>query len=127
MLQKMKELAEPFGTVFISVFNKKVFQDYLPKYYEKIKPSIGHIISSEKNHKTGTLRTKWGVYSRWFDENELKDLFYEASKVPSFSKLANVEIKSGDTLPLFPNDSDYLSLEDQNEVRKRAIIGTVEL
>ena len=127
MLRKMKEFAEPHGTIFVSVFNKNVFMEFLPKYYKKIEPSIGPIISSEKNHEKATLKTRWGVYSRWFDENELRDLFDAASKAPSFLKLSNVEIKSGDVLPLFPNDSDYLTIEDQKEIRKRAIIATVEL
>lgn len=127
MLRKMCEFAKPHGTILVSVFNKDVFLEYLPKYYEKIEPSIGEIISSEKERELATLRTKWGVYSRWFHEMELRNLFIEASRVAPFGKLADVEIKSGDKLPLFAKDTDYLSREVQKAVRRRGIIATVEL
>ena len=127
MLQKMKEFVEPHGTIFVSVFNKNAFMEYLPKYYKKIEPSIGPIISSKENHEKGILKTKWGVYSRWFSEEELRDLFFEASKTPFYKELSNVQIKSGDALPLFPDDTDYLSLEEQKSVRKRALIATLDV
>lgn len=127
MLQKMKEFAEPHGTIVVSVFNKNTFMEYLPKYYKKIEPSIGRIISSEENHKMATLKTEWGVYSRWFDEEELKDLFTDASKTPYHTKLANVVIRSGDMLPIFPEDTDYLELEEQKKVRKRAIVAILDI
>jgi len=38
-----------------------------------------------------------------------------------------VQIKSGDALPLFPDDTDYLSLEEQKSVRKRALIATLDV
>jgi ubiquinone/menaquinone biosynthesis C-methylase UbiE len=127
MLQKMKEFVEPHGTIFVSVFNKNAFMEYLPKYYKKIEPSIGPIVSSRENHEKAILKTKWGVYSRWFNEEELKELFLEASKIPFYKELSNVQIKSGDALPLFPDDTDYLSMEEQKSVRKRAIIATLDV
>jgi ubiquinone/menaquinone biosynthesis C-methylase UbiE len=127
MLQRMRDLVKPHGTMLVSVFNKSTFLEYFPKYYKKIEPTIGPIISSEENHKKGILKTKWGIYSCWFGEEELRKLFLEASKTPSYNELANVQIKSGDALPIFPDDADYLSVEEQKSVRKRAIIATLDI
>lgn len=127
LLQKMKDLAKPHGTIFISVFNKSKFIKYFREYYQRITGSIGKIISTEIEHNQGTLRTDWGIFSHWLTKSELMDLFMDASKRNSYSELANVKIESGSELPLFDKYFEYLSKENQEEVRERAIIATLEI
>jgi len=58
------------------------------------------------------LKIKWGVYSRWFSEEELRDLFFEASKSP-FIRNYQISNKKQKCVISIPDNTDYLSLEEQ--------------
>jgi hypothetical protein len=57
-----------------------------------------------------------GVYSRWFDEEELKGLFVDAG-------IENFIVLNGHNLKDFPDFQGYVDLGSQDIYRKRALIG----
>jgi len=126
LLKKMYKWAQPHGIIFVSVFNRGVFHHYFEPYYLGIEETIGPIHRDEESLEKAILKTKWGVYSRWFDRKALRDLFRDAG-------IRNVDIRSGSGLrsglPLFrkKKETDYLNTNDQKLVRERAIFATVKI
>jgi uncharacterized protein YbaR (Trm112 family)/ubiquinone/menaquinone biosynthesis C-methylase UbiE len=124
LIKKMSQWAQPNGILFVSVFNRAVFQHYLNPYYKEIESTIGPIIHDEKALDEAILKTKWGVYSRWFDKKRLRELFREAG-------IKKVCIRTGGGfrrgLPLFTEEPNYLHKNIQKKVRERAIVGIVKI
>jgi SAM-dependent methyltransferase len=120
LVKKMMELVKPYGTILISAFHKDVFSEFIPKYYQKIIPSIGKITFIDK--EKGTLKTKKGVFSHWFSPEEIKNILRDANINKN-----KITIKTGNDLPLFRKDVDYVSLGDQEDIRKRAIFAIIDV
>lgn len=110
MLKKAKEIASPNGMVFVSVFNKEVFEEQAKPYYEDIKKSVGQPIYFGE----GIFLSNKGVFSVWFDKKQLKKLFKKAG-------INDVYIFHDDSLPIFEG-LRILPEEIQKKYRKRTII-----
>src|SRR5207245_5690769 len=80
LLQSMKKLALPHGTIIVSVFNKKLFKDFgLKTYYEReVKQTVVEIINSKQDEENDILRTNRGVYSKWFSKDDLAQVYRKA-------------------------------------------------
>lgn len=126
LLKKMKEFAQPKGTVVLSVFNKSVFDHYIEPYYQMIKDSIGELSNVDKKEKT--ITTEYGVYSRWLDEEEIFYLFKQAGY-----RLKKVKVRVGTEdsrkggMPKFPKDYLYVPKAAQTAARERGIIATADI
>ncbi len=111
MLKKAKELASPNGIVFVSVFNKEYFEEQAESYYNSIRASVGRIAYC----KDGVFFSDKGVFSLWFDADQLRRLFRMAG-------MENVTVLLGKDLKIFPQYDEYVTVKDQEEYKKRAII-----
>ena len=111
MLKKAKEFASPNGIVFVSVFNKEFFKEQAESYYNSIKASVGRIAYCNN----GVFLSDKGVFSVWFEANQLKRLFKLAG-------MENVTVLDEQELKVFPEYSQYISIQDQKKYKKRAII-----
>ena len=122
LVKKMMGLVQPHGTVLISAFHHKAFKEFIPKYYQKITGSIGRLSSTPDDIDKFTLKTKKGVFSHWFSVDEIKKILIDAKVEED-----KIKIITGDDLPLFKKDEDYLSIGDQKNIRKRAIFAIIEI
>lgn len=123
LLESMKRLALPHGTIIISVFNKKLFKDFGLKtfYGREVKQTVGEIINSKQDEDNSILRTKKGVYSKWFSKDDLEQLFKKAG-------ISNYKIMDENSLRPIRGYEKYLKDEEQrNDVFPRAIVGLVEV
>ena len=123
MLKSMKKLAEPSGTIIVSVFNKKLFKDFgLKKFYgREVKRTVGEILTTKEDEENAILRTSKGVYSKWFSKDDLEDLFSKAG-------ITNYEIMDEKSLKSIDGYKEYLKIEEQQrDVFPRAIIGIAEI
>ena len=123
LLKSMKRLALPHGTIIVSVFNKKLFKDFGLKtfYGREVKQTVGEIINSKQDENNSILRTKNGIYSKWFSKNDLEQLFKKA-------KISNYQIMDANSLQPIIGYEQYLKVEEQrNDVFPRAIVGLVEV
>jgi len=111
MLRKAKEFASPNGIVFVSVFNKEFFKEQAEGYYTSIKASVGRIAYCND----GVFLSDKGVFSVWFEANQLKRLFKLAG-------MENVTVLDGQELKVFPEYDQYVPIQDQKKYKKRAII-----
>lgn len=111
MLEKAKEFASPNGTVFVSVFNEKSFDEQAETYYRSIEASVGKIAYC----KNGVFLSDRGVVSLWFDADQVKRLFEKAG-------MRRLEILSNEDLETFPEYDRYIEVTDQKRFKKRAII-----
>ena len=119
----MKNLAQPYGTIIVSVFNKKLFKSFGLKtfYGREVKKTVGDIVTSKEDEDNFILRTTKGVYSKWFSKGELEGLFKEAG-------LTNYSIMDEDSLSPISGYEQYLKKEEQvGEVFPRAILGLAEI
>jgi uncharacterized protein YbaR (Trm112 family) len=112
MLKKAWQLVFPEGLLIVSVFNREVFDEQALPYYFGIKKSVGNKVYL----KDGTFLSSKGVYSRWFQEEELKSLFVDAN-------IKDFTILSGRGFKGFSDFQGYLNLESQNIYKRRALIG----
>jgi len=113
MLEKAKELASPNGIVFVSVFNRDAFDEQAESYYRSIEASVGKIAYC----KNGVFLSDRGVFSVWFYDDRLRDLFKKAG-------MNNAEVLSGKDLQPYEEYKNYIGTEEQKEFKKRAIIAT---
>jgi SAM-dependent methyltransferase/uncharacterized protein YbaR (Trm112 family) len=123
LLESMKKLALPHGTIIVSVFNKKLFKDFGLKtfYGREVKQTVGEIINSKQDENNSILRTKKGIYSKWFSEDDLEQLFKKA-------KISNYKIMNENSLQPVTGYEQYLKIEEQcKEVFPRAIVGIAEV
>ncbi|MDE1766357.1 MAG: methyltransferase domain-containing protein [Thaumarchaeota archaeon] len=123
LLKSMKNLAQPHGTIMVSVFNKKLFKSFGLKtfYGREVKKTVGDIVTSKEDEDNSILRTTKGVYSKWFSKEELEGLFNEAG-------LTNYSIMDEDSLSPISGYERYLKKEEQaREVFPRAILGLAEI
>jgi len=123
MLKSMKKLAEPSGTILVSVFNKKLFKDFgLKKFYgREVKRTVGEILTTKEDEDNAILRTSKGVYSKWFSKDDLENLFSKA-------EITNYEITDEKSLRSIDGYEGYLKIEEQHkDVFPRAIIGMAEI
>lgn len=126
LLKKMKEFAQPKGTIVLSVFNKRVFDEYVDPYYKMIKKSIGELKKVDRTEKS--ITTDLEVYSRWMDEEEVSRLFREAGY-----NLKKVQIRAGikdpekGGMPEYPKNHTYVPKTAQKAARERGIIATAEI
>ncbi|MGI0027968.1 MAG: hypothetical protein ACREAD_09045 [Nitrosopumilaceae archaeon] len=123
LLESMKKLALPHGTIIVSVFNKKLFKDFGLKtfYGREVKQTVGEIINSKQDVNNSILRTKKGVYSKWFSKDDLEQLFKKA-------KISNYKIMDENSLQPIIGYEQYLKIEEQrNDVFPRAIIGIAQI
>ncbi|MGH2850561.1 MAG: hypothetical protein ACRDLP_08100, partial [Solirubrobacteraceae bacterium] len=123
LLESMKKLALPHGTIIVSVFNKKLFKDFGLKtfYGREVKQTVGEITSSKQDKNNSILRTKNGVYSKWFSKDDLEQLFQKA-------KISNYKIMDKNSLQPIIGYEQYLKIEEQHkDVFPRAIVGIAEV
>lgn len=123
LLESMKKLALPHGTIIVSVFNKKLFKDFGLKtfYGREVKQTVGEIITSKQDENNSILRTKNGVYSKWFSKDDLEQLFKKA-------KISNYKIMDENSLQPITGYEQYLKVEEQHkDVFPRAIVGLAEI
>ena len=123
LLESMKKLALPHGTIIVSVFNKKLFKDFGLKtfYGREVKQTVGEIITSKQDENNSILRTKNGIYSKWFSKDDLEQLFKKA-------KISNYKIMDEDSLKPITGYEQYLKVEEQHkDVFPRAIVGLAEI
>jgi len=123
LLESMKKLALPHGTIIVSVFNKKLFKDFGLKtfYGREVKQTVGEIINSKQDENNSILRTKKGVYSKWFSKDDLEQLFRKA-------KISNYKIMDENSLQPITGYEQYLKAEEQRKhVFPRAIVGLAEV
>jgi SAM-dependent methyltransferase/uncharacterized protein YbaR (Trm112 family) len=123
LLESMKKLALSHGTIIISVFNKKLFKDFGLKtfYGREVKQTVGEIITSKQDENNSILRTKNGVYSKWFSKDDLEQLFKKA-------KISNYKIMDENSLQPITGYEQYLKVEEQyKDVFPRAIVGLAEI
>jgi SAM-dependent methyltransferase/uncharacterized protein YbaR (Trm112 family) len=123
LLESMKSLALPHGTIIVSVFNKKLFKDFGLKtfYGREVKQTVGEIINSKQDEDNSILRTTKGVYSKWFSEHDLEQLFKKA-------KISNYRIMDENSLQPVTGYEQYLKVEEQcKDVFPRAIVGLAEV
>src|SRR5256885_13473690 len=123
LLESMKKLALPHGTIIVSVFNKKLFKDFGLKtfYGREVKQTVGEIINSKQDENNSILRTKKGVYSKWFSKDDLEQLFKKA-------KISNYKIMDENSLQPITGYEQYLKVEEQHkDVFPRAIVGLAEI
>jgi len=119
----MKKLALPHGTIIVSVFNKKLFKDFGLKtfYGREVKQTVGEIINSKQDENNSILRTKNGIYSKWFSKDDLEQLFKKA-------KIYNYKIMDENSLQPITGYEQYLKVEEQHkDVFPRAIVGLAEV
>ena len=112
MLRRAWQLTFPKGLLLVSVFSRKVFHTQAMPYYSSIKKSVGKGTYLE----SGAFLSSKGVYSRWFEEEELSKLFIDAN-------IKDFRTFNGHNLKDFPDFQGYIDLESQNEYKKRALIG----
>ncbi|HYL66307.1 MAG TPA: hypothetical protein VEU72_04060 [Nitrosopumilaceae archaeon] len=123
LLEAMKKLALPYGTIIVSVFNKKLFKDFGLKtfYGREVKQTVGEIINSKQDQNNSILRTTKGVYSKWFSKDDLEQLFKKA-------KISNYKIMDENSLQPVTGYEQYLKTEEQRRnVFPRAIIGLAQV
>jgi len=123
LLESMKKLALPHGTIIVSVFNKKLFKDFGLKtfYGREVKQTVGEIITSKQDENNSVLRTKNGIYSKWFSKDDLEQLFKKA-------KLYNYKIMDENSLQPITGYEQYLKVDEQRkDVFPRAIVGIAEV
>ncbi len=123
MLKSMKDLADPHGTIIVSVFNKKLFKDFgLQKFYgREVKGTVGEIINTKNDIENAVLRTSKGVYSKWFSKKDLESLLQKAG-ITRFTIMDEYTIKP------ISGFEEYLDIgEQKNEVFPRAIIAVAEI
>jgi SAM-dependent methyltransferase/uncharacterized protein YbaR (Trm112 family) len=123
LLESMKKLALPHGTIIVSVFNKKLFKDFGLKtfYGREVKQTVGEIITSKQDENNSILRTKNGIYSKWFSKDDLEQLFKKA-------KISNYKIMDENSLQPITGYEQYLKAEEQHkDVFPRAIVGLAEV
>ena len=123
LLESMKRLALPHGTIIVSVFNKKLFKDFGLKtfYGREVKQTVGEIINSKQDEDNSILRTKKGIYSKWFSKDDLEQLFRKA-------KISNYKIMDENSLQPITGYEQYLKAEEQRkDVFPRAIVGLAEV
>ncbi len=119
----MKRLALPHGTIIISVFNKKLFKDFgLRTFYgREVKQTVGEIINSKQDEENSIVRTKKGVYSKWFSKDDLEQIFRKA-------RISNYKIMDEKSLQPVTGYEKYLKLgEQRKDVFPRAIVGLAEV
>src|SRR2546427_8346260 len=123
LLESMKRLALPHGTIIISVFNKKRFKDFgLRTFYgREVKQTVGEIINSKQDEENSIVRTKKDVYSKWFSKDDLAQLFKKA-------RISNYKIMDEKSLQPITGYEQYLKPEEQRkDVFPRAIVGLAEI
>ena len=123
LLESMKRLALPHGTIIISVFNKKRFKDFgLRTFYgREVKQTVGEIINSKQDEENSIVRTKKGVYSKWFSKDDLEQIFRKA-------KISNYKIMDEKSLQPVTGYEQYLKPgEQRKDVFPRAIVGLAEV
>ncbi len=123
LLESMKKLALPHGTIIVSVFNKKLFKDFGLKtfYGREVKQTVGEIITSKQDENNSILRTKKGIYSKWFSKDDLEQLFKKA-------KISNYKILDENLLQSITGYEQYLKIEEQHkDVFPRAIVGVAQI
>ena len=123
LLESMKRLALPHGTIIVSVFNKKLFKDFGLKtfYGREVRQTVGEIINSKQDEDNSILRTKKGIYSKWFSKHDLEQLFKKA-------KISNYKIMDENSLQTIKGYEQYLKVEEQHkDVFPRAIVGLAEV
>ncbi len=123
LLESMKSLAYPHGTIIVSVFNKKLFKDFGLKtfYGREVKQTVGEIINSKQDKDNSILRTTKGVYSKWFSKHDLEQLFKKA-------KISKYRIMDENSLQPVTGYEHYLKVEEQHkDVFPRAIVGLAEV
>lgn len=119
----MKLQALPHGTIIVSVFNKKLFKDFGLKtfYGREVKQTVGEIINSKQDQNNSILRTKRGIYSKWFSKDDLEQLFKKA-------KISTYKIMDENSLQSVTGYEQYLKIEEQRkDVFPRAIIGVAQI
>jgi hypothetical protein len=116
MLEKAKEFASPNGTVFVSVFNKASFNEQAEEYYRSIEKSVGKIAYC----KNGKFLSDRGVFSLWFDVDQVRHLFEQAG-------MKKVKVLSDKNLDVFPEYGGYVEETDQARFKKRAIVAVANI
>lgn len=116
LLKKAKEFASPNGIVFVSVFNKQSFSQQAYRYYDSIRESVGRIAYCQD----GVFLSDKGVFSVWFEIEELRDLFRKAG-------FSNVTILEGKDLETFQNYDRYIDISEQSRYKERAIIAIAQV
>jgi ubiquinone/menaquinone biosynthesis C-methylase UbiE len=124
LLKTMKRLAHPHGKVIVSVFNSAEFREFgLKKFYkDDVWPTVGNIREDPEALKLrdeNILLTDKGVYSKWFEKDELQELFAAAGM--------HARIKQNQDLPDFADHKEYLTKTIQREVKRRMMIAEAEL
>ena len=123
LLESMKKLALPHGTIIVSVFNKKLFKDFGLKtfYGREVRQTVGEIINSKNDKDNSILRTKKGIYSKWFSKPDLEQLFKKA-------KISNYTVMDENSLQPITGYEQYLKVEEQRkDVFPRAIVGLAKV
>ncbi len=123
LIRNMKKIAAPHGKVVISVFNKEKFHNWgLPVFYKgQVEPTVGRIEEEDPKVKQmldrGILVTKKGVYSEWFNKEDLKALLEEAELEAEIFSHTGLKSRFD-----FSDHTDYLSEDIEKEVISRAIL-----
>ncbi len=112
MLKAAKQIAGEKGVVFVSVFNANSFEDQGLSYYGSIRGSVGDPWYLGER----AFLSKRGVYSRWFETEELKSLFRDAG-------MANAHVLDEESLEVYPDYEQYIDVKSQQRYRSRALIG----
>jgi len=123
LLKTLKMLASPKGKIIVSVFNRERFFDFgINSFYRRdVAPTVGNVREDKEAIRLrdeGILTTDRGVYSKWFYEEELEKLFEAAG--------LDATVKNHEHLNSFPEDTDYLSIKDQEDVIRTLIIAEAD-
>ena len=90
-------------------------------YGREVRQTVGEIINSKQDEDNSILRTKRGVYSKWFSKNDLEQLFKKAN-------ISNYKIMDENSLQPIKGYEQYLKAEEQHkDVFPRAIVGLTEV
>ena len=104
-------------------FNKKRFKDFgLRTFYgREVKQTVGEIINSKQDEENSIVRTKKGVYSKWFSKDDLEQIFRKA-------RISNYKIMDEKSLQPVTDYEQYLKPSEQRkDVFPRAIVGLAEV
>lgn len=111
MLRKAWNVVKPSGILLVSAFNGTAFNEQGVPYYADISASVGKPIYSSEN----TFLSSRGVYSKWMTPDELRETLEEAG-IEKFRILTEAE------LPILHKYQEYLPIESQEFLRKRALV-----
>jgi hypothetical protein len=112
MLRAARKLVGERGIVFVSVFNAHAFAREGMSYYDSVREAVG----APWYHGDRSFLSKRGVYSKWFESDELRSLFDDAD-------MKEAVVLDGDELPTFPRYREYIKPKVQKQYKGRVLLG----